>query len=153
MFEPAMLGKSWEHTTPSGHICELNPRLGTTRQCSWVVSYMAGSQCPGTIMGISGGGYARYLPSNIIGIDRGHTGNQHNNFCTFEHGRFLLKMQIFVNMAFMLAREIGLHSLDQPSNAKSANSVQIEIGRRVCWFLVPLTGIASPVFLMIVSCC
>ncbi|EED13802.1 conserved hypothetical protein [Talaromyces stipitatus ATCC 10500] len=49
---------------------------------------------------------------------------------------FSRRCKSLFNMAFMLAREIGLHSLDQPSNANSANSVQTEIGRRVWWFLV-----------------
>ncbi|KAK9241398.1 hypothetical protein V1525DRAFT_393036 [Lipomyces kononenkoae] len=49
---------------------------------------------------------------------------------------FSLRCKSLFNMAFMLARELGLHSLDQPSNVKLANPTQTEIGRRVWWFLV-----------------
>jgi hypothetical protein len=49
---------------------------------------------------------------------------------------FSRRCKSLFNMAFMLARELGLHFLDQPSNAKLGNPAQIEIGRRVWWFLV-----------------
>ncbi|KAB8304590.1 hypothetical protein EYC80_003968 [Monilinia laxa] len=49
---------------------------------------------------------------------------------------FSLRCKSLFNMAFMLARELGLHFLDQPSNKKLASSAQMEIGRRVWWFLV-----------------
>lgn len=50
---------------------------------------------------------------------------------------FSRRCKSLFNMAFMLARELGLHVLDQqPSNAKLGNLTQIEIGRRVWWFLV-----------------
>jgi hypothetical protein len=39
------------------------------------------------------------------------------------------------NMAFMVARELGLHCLDHPSNTNLANSPQREMGRRVWWYL------------------
>ncbi|KAI4160851.1 MAG: hypothetical protein LQ342_005376 [Letrouitia transgressa] len=42
----------------------------------------------------------------------------------------------FHNMALLLARELGLHRLDHPSNTHLANSAQAEIGRRVWWYLV-----------------
>ena len=40
------------------------------------------------------------------------------------------------NMALLLARDAGLHVLDHPSNADSANMVRTEIGRRLWWYLV-----------------
>ncbi|OKL55334.1 hypothetical protein UA08_09375 [Talaromyces atroroseus] len=46
---------------------------------------------------------------------------------------FSRRCKSLFNMAFMLARELGLHSLDQ---SKPMNSAQAEIGRRVWWFLV-----------------
>ncbi|KAK9241529.1 hypothetical protein V1506DRAFT_563627 [Lipomyces tetrasporus] len=49
---------------------------------------------------------------------------------------FSRRCKSLFNMAFMLARELGLHFLDQPSNANLANSAQTEIGRRVWWYLV-----------------
>ena len=49
---------------------------------------------------------------------------------------FSRRCKSLFNMAFMLARELGLHSLDQSLDAKSVNSAHTEIGRRVWWFLV-----------------
>ena len=37
--------------------------------------------------------------------------------------------------ALVLARELGLHCIDRPSNACLANSAQAEIGRRIWWYL------------------
>lgn len=37
--------------------------------------------------------------------------------------------------AIWAARELGLHRIDHPSNAASANSIQAEIGRRVWWYI------------------
>jgi hypothetical protein len=37
--------------------------------------------------------------------------------------------------AIWVARELGLHRVDHPSNAASANTLQAEIGRRVWWYL------------------
>ena len=48
---------------------------------------------------------------------------------------FFRRCRSLYNMAFMLARELGLHFLDHPSNANLADSVQTEIGRRVWWYL------------------
>jgi hypothetical protein len=56
---------------------------------------------------------------------------------------FSRRCKSLFNMAFMLARELGLHFLDQPSNAKLANSAQTEIGRRVWWHLVAADWFAS----------
>lgn len=49
---------------------------------------------------------------------------------------FSRRCKSLFNMTFMLARELGLHFLDQQSNSKLGNPAQIEIGRRVWWFLV-----------------
>lgn len=56
---------------------------------------------------------------------------------------FSLRCKSLFNMAFMLARELGLHFLDQPSNKKLTSSAQTEIGRRVWWFLVAADWFAS----------
>jgi hypothetical protein len=40
------------------------------------------------------------------------------------------------NMALFLARDAGLHVLDHPSNAGSANLARTEMGRRLWWHLV-----------------
>jgi hypothetical protein len=37
--------------------------------------------------------------------------------------------------ALSLARNLGLHRIDHPSNADMANTAQAEIGRRVWWYL------------------
>lgn len=44
---------------------------------------------------------------------------------------FSRRCRSLYSMALLLARELGLHRLDHPSNADSANSAQAEIGRRV----------------------
>ena len=49
---------------------------------------------------------------------------------------FSRRCKSFFNMALLLARELGLHVLDHPSNAKLANSPRTEMGRRVWWYLV-----------------
>jgi len=49
---------------------------------------------------------------------------------------FSRRPRSFFNTCFLLARELGLHVLDHPSNAGSAKTVQTEIGRRVWWYLV-----------------
>ena len=49
---------------------------------------------------------------------------------------FFRRCRSLYNMAFLLARELGLHFLDHPSNAAVSDSVQTEIGRRVWWYLV-----------------
>ncbi|KAL5316076.1 hypothetical protein ACEPPN_016953 [Leptodophora sp. 'Broadleaf-Isolate-01'] len=59
---------------------------------------------------------------------------------------FSLRCKSLFNMAFMLARELGLHSLDQPSNSKLANSARTEIGRRVWWHLVAADWFLPPIF-------
>jgi hypothetical protein len=49
---------------------------------------------------------------------------------------FSRRCKSLFNMAFLLARELGLHLLDHPCNAKLEDSAQTEIGRRVWWYLV-----------------
>ncbi|KAF8849495.1 hypothetical protein BDZ45DRAFT_604321 [Acephala macrosclerotiorum] len=59
--------------------------------------------------------------------------------CSFILGNsegFVRRCRYLYNMALLLARELGLHRLDHPSNSASANSAQAEIGRRVWWYLV-----------------
>ncbi len=48
---------------------------------------------------------------------------------------FSRRARSLCSMAILLARELGLHCLDHPSNANSANSAQAEMGRRVWWYL------------------
>ncbi len=48
---------------------------------------------------------------------------------------FSRRSRSLCNMAILLARELGLHCLDHPSNANSANSAEAEMGRRVWWYL------------------
>ena len=49
---------------------------------------------------------------------------------------FSRRCRFLYHLAVVLARELGLHCLDHPSNAKSANSAQSEIGRRVWWYII-----------------
>ena len=49
---------------------------------------------------------------------------------------FSRRCRSFWNMGLLLARELGLHCLDHPSNANAANSARTEIGRRVWWYCV-----------------
>lgn len=49
---------------------------------------------------------------------------------------FSRRCRSLFNMTFLLARELGLHVLDHPSNAKIAHLAQTEIGRRVWWYLL-----------------
>jgi hypothetical protein len=49
---------------------------------------------------------------------------------------FSRRCRSLFHLTFLLARELGLHLLDHPSNAGLANSAQTEIGRRVWWYLV-----------------
>jgi hypothetical protein len=49
---------------------------------------------------------------------------------------FSRRCKSLVSMALLLARELGLHQLDHPSNSKVANTARAEIGRRVWWYLV-----------------
>ncbi|GAD96578.1 hypothetical protein NECHADRAFT_47622 [Paecilomyces variotii No. 5] len=47
----------------------------------------------------------------------------------------LHRYQMLFAMAVVLARDLGLHRIDHPSNSKMANTAQAEIGRRVWWHL------------------
>jgi hypothetical protein len=49
---------------------------------------------------------------------------------------FSRRCKSLFNIVFMLARELGLHLIDHPANAKSAHTVDAEIGRRVFWYIV-----------------
>jgi hypothetical protein len=49
---------------------------------------------------------------------------------------FSRRCKALFNMALLLARDAGLHVLDHPSNAGSANMARTEIGRRLWWHLV-----------------
>ncbi|KAF2802401.1 uncharacterized protein BDZ99DRAFT_401604 [Mytilinidion resinicola] len=48
---------------------------------------------------------------------------------------FSRKCRAMYSMALFLAREIGLHCIDHPSVASTANTAQAEMGRRVWWYL------------------
>lgn len=41
-----------------------------------------------------------------------------------------------LNTSLLIARQLGLHRLDHPSNASLANCPRTEMGRRVWWFIV-----------------
>lgn len=47
-----------------------------------------------------------------------------------------LNYRFLVSTGLLLGRELGLHRIDDESNAGSANTVQAEMGRRVWWYLV-----------------
>ena len=49
---------------------------------------------------------------------------------------FSRRCRILCSMGILLARELGLHCLDHPSNAKLTNPSEVEMGRRVWWYLV-----------------
>jgi Fungal Zn(2)-Cys(6) binuclear cluster domain len=49
---------------------------------------------------------------------------------------FSRRCKALFNMVLLLARDAGLHVLDHPSNAGSANLARTEIGRRLWWHLV-----------------
>jgi hypothetical protein len=49
---------------------------------------------------------------------------------------FSRRYKALFNMALLLAIDAGLHLLDHPSNADSANLARTEIGRRLWWYLV-----------------
>jgi len=49
---------------------------------------------------------------------------------------FSRRYKALFNMAVLLARDAGLHVLDHPSNAGSANLARTEVGRRLWWHLV-----------------
>ena len=69
-----------------------------------------------SIEGVEGTIIASFVLGNLEGVSR--------------------RFKSMFNMGLLLARELGLHCLDHPSNAHLANSAQAEIGRRVWWHLV-----------------
>jgi hypothetical protein len=66
--------------------------------------------------GIQGVSIAAFVVLNISGFSR--------------------RCKALFNMALLLARDAGVHVLDHPSNADSANLARTEIGRRLWWYLV-----------------
>lgn len=49
---------------------------------------------------------------------------------------FAPRARNLISTGLLLARELGLHCIDHPSNAAQAHTVQAEMGRRVWWYLV-----------------
>ncbi|KUJ06325.1 uncharacterized protein LY89DRAFT_726634 [Mollisia scopiformis] len=47
----------------------------------------------------------------------------------------LHRYRVLFAIAVVLARDLGLHRIDHPSNASMANTARAEIGRRVWWYL------------------
>lgn len=58
----------------------------------------------------------KYIPENLEGLAR--------------------RCRWLNSTAILLARELGLHCIDHPSNAALANTAQAEIGRRLWWHIV-----------------
>lgn len=57
-------------------------------------------------------------------------------FIAASYRGFSRRCWFLMNNALALARELGLHCIDHPSNADSANTAESEVGRRVWWYLV-----------------
>ncbi|KAF2450144.1 hypothetical protein P171DRAFT_402372 [Karstenula rhodostoma CBS 690.94] len=57
-------------------------------------------------------------------------------FVAASYKGFSRRCWLLMNNALALAREIGLHCIDHPSNADSANTAEAEVKRRVWWYLV-----------------
>lgn len=57
-------------------------------------------------------------------------------FIAASYKGFSRRCWFLMNNALALAREIGLHCIDHPSNAGAANTVEAEVGRRLWWYLV-----------------
>lgn len=57
-------------------------------------------------------------------------------FVVLSMSGFSRRYKSLFNMALLLARDTGLHVLDDPSNAGSAHLARTEIGRRLWWHLV-----------------
>lgn len=47
-----------------------------------------------------------------------------------------LRYRSLISTALLLGRELGLHRLDHEARAAAANTLQVEMGRRVWWYLV-----------------
>ena len=56
-------------------------------------------------------------------------------FIAASYKGFSRRCWFLMNNALALAREIGLHCIDHPSNADTANTAEAEVGRRVWWYL------------------
>jgi hypothetical protein len=48
---------------------------------------------------------------------------------------FSRRCRSLYSLALLLARDLGLHRIDHPSNVDMANTAHAEIGRRVWWYL------------------
>jgi hypothetical protein len=57
-------------------------------------------------------------------------------FVAASYKGFSRRCWFLMNNALALAREIGLHCIDHPSNADHASTAESEIKRRVWWYLV-----------------
>lgn len=57
-------------------------------------------------------------------------------FVSASYKGFSRRCWFLMSNALALAREIGLHCIDHPSNADRANTAEAEVGRRVWWYLV-----------------
>jgi len=68
-------------------------------------------------------------------------------FIAASYKGFSRRCWFLMNQALLLAREIGLHRIDHPSNADRANTAQAEIGRRVWWYLVASDWYVTPISL------
>jgi hypothetical protein len=64
-------------------------------------------------------------------------------FVVLNFSGFSRRYKTLFNTALLLARDAGLHVLDHPSNANSANLARTEIGRRLWWYLVASDWYAS----------
>lgn len=57
-------------------------------------------------------------------------------FIASSYKGFSRRCWFLMNTAILLAREMGLHCIDHPSNAEFARTADAEIGRRAWWYLV-----------------
>lgn len=49
---------------------------------------------------------------------------------------FSRRCRSLMSIALLVARELGMHRIDHPSNAQAANTAEAEIGRRAWWYLI-----------------
>ncbi|KAF2092866.1 hypothetical protein NA57DRAFT_69468 [Rhizodiscina lignyota] len=57
----------------------------------------------------------------------------------------LHRCRVLFAMGIVLARDLGLHRIDHPSNAGMANTARAEIGRRIWWYLISLAEISRSI--------
>ena len=57
-------------------------------------------------------------------------------FIAASYKGFSRRCWFLMNNALALARELGLHWIDHPTNADNANTAEAEVGRRIWWYLV-----------------